>query len=79
MTIDGIPAGTDYRISELNSKDGSTLESVIVKNNNSFDAGYDPVTKVVSGKVIAYSDMKGAGIKIQIHHWRLQLLLSIIR
>lgn len=63
VTIDGIPAGTDYRISELNSKDGSTLESVIVKNNNSFDAGYDPVTKVVSGKVIAYSDMKGAGIK----------------
>lgn len=63
VTIEGIPAGTDYRISELNSEDGSTLESVIVKNNNSFDAGYDPVTKVVSGKVIASSDMKGAGIK----------------
>ena len=63
VTIEGIPAGTDYRISELNSEDGSTLESVIVKKNNSFDAGYDPVTKVVSGKVIASSDMKGAGIK----------------
>ena len=63
VTIEGIPAGTDYRISEINSEDGSTLESVIVKNNNSFDAGYDPVTKVVSGKVIASSDMKGAGIK----------------
>lgn len=58
VTIDGIPAGTDYRISEIKSKDGSTLESVIVKNNNSFDAGYDQVTKVVSGKVIASSDMK---------------------
>lgn len=58
VTIDGIPAGTDYRISEIKSTDGSTLESVIVKNNNSFDAGYDPVTKVVSGKVIASSDMK---------------------
>lgn len=62
VTINGIPAGTDYRISEINSKDGSTLESVIVKNNNTFDAGYDPVTKVVSGKVIASSDMKGDGI-----------------
>lgn len=62
VTIDGIPAGTDYRISEINSSDGSTLESVIVKNNNSFDAGYDPVTKVVAGKVIASSDMKGDGI-----------------
>lgn len=58
VTIDGIPAGTDYRISEINSSDGSTLESVIVNNNNSFDAGYDPVTKVVAGKVIASSDMK---------------------
>ena len=57
VTIDGIPAGTDYRISEINSTDGSTLESVIVNNNNSFDAGYDPVTKVVAGKVIASSDM----------------------
>ena len=57
VTIDGIPAGTDYRISEIKSTDGSTLESVIVKNNNTFDAGYDPVTKVVSGKVIASSDM----------------------
>lgn len=56
-TIEGIPAGTDYRISEINSSDGSTLESVIVNNNNSFDAGYDPVTKVVAGKVIASSDM----------------------
>ena len=63
VTIDGIPAGTDYRISEINSSDGSTLESVIVNNNNSFDAGYDPVTKVVAGKVIASSDMKGDGIK----------------
>ena len=61
--IDGIPAGTDYRISEINSTDGSTLESVIVNNNNSFDAGYDPVTKVVAGKVIASSDMTGTGIK----------------
>lgn len=65
VTIEGIPAGTDYRISELNSEDGSTLESVIVKNNNSFDAGYDPVTKVVAGKVIASSDMKGNGIANQ--------------
>lgn len=63
VTIEGIPAGTDYRISEIESKDGSTLESVIVKNNNSFDAGYDPVTKVVAGKVIASSDMTGSGIK----------------
>lgn len=62
VTIEGIPAGTDYRISELNSEDGSTLESVIVKNNNSFDAGYDPVTKVVAGKVIASSDIGGDGI-----------------
>lgn len=58
VTIDGIPAGTDYRISEINSTDGSTLESVFVKNNNTFDAGYDSVTKVVAGKVIASSDMK---------------------
>ena len=58
MTIDGIPAGTDYRISEIESTDGSTLESVIVENNNTFDAGYDPVTKVVSGRVIASSDME---------------------
>ena len=65
VTIDGIPAGTDYRISEINSSDGSTLESVIVNNNNSFDAGYDPVTKVVAGKVIASSDMKGKGIANQ--------------
>lgn len=64
-TIEGIPAGTDYRISEINSSDGSTLESVIVNNNNSFDAGYDPVTKVVAGKVIASSDMKGKGIANQ--------------
>lgn len=63
VTIDGIPAGTDYRISEIKSTDGSTLESVIVKNNNTFDAGYDPVTKVVAGKVIASSDMKGDGIE----------------
>lgn len=63
VTIDGIPAGTDYRISEIKSTDGSTLESVFVKNNNTFDAGYDPVTKVVAGKVIASSDMKGDGIK----------------
>ena len=63
VTIDGIPAGTDYRISEIESTDGSTLESVIVKNNNTFDAGYDPVTKVVAGKVIASSDMTGEGIK----------------
>lgn len=63
VTIDGIPAGTDYRISEIKSTDGSTLESVIVKNNNTFDAGYDPVTKVVAGKVIASSDMTGTGIK----------------
>ena len=63
VTIEGIPAGTDYRISEINSSDGSTLESVIVNNNNSFDAGYDPVTKVVAGKVIASSDMTGKGIK----------------
>ena len=62
VTIEGIPAGTDYRISELNSEDGSTLESVIVKNNNSFDAGYDSVTKVVAGKVIASSDIGGDGI-----------------
>lgn len=62
VTIEGIPAGTVYRISELNSEDGSTLESVIVKNNNSFDAGYDPVTKVVAGKVIASSDIGGDGI-----------------
>ena len=61
-TIEGIPAGTDYRISEINSSDGSTLESVIVNNNNSFDAGYDPVTKVVAGKVIASSDMKGLSL-----------------
>ena len=46
------------RISEINSTDGSTLESVFVKNNNTFDAGYDSVTKVVAGKVIASSDMK---------------------
>lgn len=59
VIIDGIPAGTDYRISEIKSKDGSTLESVIVNNKNSFDAGYDPVTKVVSGKVIASSDITG--------------------
>lgn len=59
VTIDGIPAGTDYRISEIESTDGSTLESVIVKNNNTFDAGYDSVTKVVAGKVIASSDIKG--------------------
>ena len=58
VTIDGIPAGTDYRISEIESTDGSTLESVIVENNNTFDAGYDPVTKVVSGRVIASSDME---------------------
>ena len=58
VTIDGIPAGTDYRISEIKSTDGSTLESVIVENNNTFDARYDPVTKVVAGKVIASSDMK---------------------
>lgn len=63
VTINGIPAGTVYRISENESKDGSTLESVIVNNNNSFDAGYDPVTKVVAGKVIASSDMTGTGIK----------------
>lgn len=63
VTIDGIPAGTDYRISEIESTDGSTLESVFVKNNNTFDAGYDPVTKVVAGKVIASSDMTGEGIK----------------
>ena len=65
VTIEGIPAGTDYRISEIKSTDGSTLESVIVKNNNTFDAGYDPVTKVVAGKVIASSDMKGKGIANQ--------------
>ena len=58
VTIDGIPAGTDYRISEIESTDGSTLESVIVENNNTFDAGYDRVTKVVSGRVIASSDME---------------------
>lgn len=63
VTIEGIPAGTDYRISEIKSTDSSTLESVFVKNNNTFDAGYDPVTKVVAGKVIASSDMKGDGIK----------------
>lgn len=65
VTIDGIPAGTDYRISEIKSTDSSTLESVIVENNNTFDAGYDPVTKVVAGKVIASSDMKGKGIANQ--------------
>lgn len=62
VTIKGIPAGTDYRISEIKSEDGSTLESVIVNNNNSFDTGYDQVTKVVSGKVIASSDITGEGI-----------------
>lgn len=52
IEIDGIPAGTNYRIWEITPEDGSTLESVTVKGNNSFDAGYDPVTKVVAGKVI---------------------------
>lgn len=52
IEIDGIPAGTNYRIWEITPEDGSTLESVIVKGNNSSDAGYDPVTKVVAGKVI---------------------------
>lgn len=52
IEIDGIPAGTNYRIWEITPTDGSTLESVTVKENNSFDAGYDPVTKVVAGKVI---------------------------
>lgn len=50
--IDGIPAGTNYRIWEITPEDGSTLESVTVNGNNSSDAGYDPVTKVVAGKVI---------------------------
>lgn len=52
IEIDGIPAGTNYRIWEITPEDGSTLESVTVKGNNSSDAGYDPVTKVVAGKVI---------------------------
>lgn len=52
IEIDGIPAGTNYRIWEITPKDGSTLESVTVNGNNSSDAGYDPVTKVVAGKVI---------------------------
>lgn len=52
IEIDGIPAGTNYRIWEITPTDGSTLESVTVNGNNSFDAGYDPVTKVVAGKVI---------------------------
>ena len=52
IEIDGIPAGTNYRIWETTPKDGSTLESVTVNGNNSSDAGYDPVTKVVAGKVI---------------------------
>lgn len=52
IEIDRIPAGTNYRIWEITPKDGSTLESVTVNGNNSSDAGYDPVTKVVAGKVI---------------------------
>ena len=52
IEIDGIPAGTNYRIWEITPEDGSTLESVTVNGNNSSDAGYDPVTKVVAGKVI---------------------------
>ena len=52
IEIDGIPAGTDYRISEITPTDGSTLESVTVTGNNDFDEGYNPVTKVVAGKVI---------------------------
>ncbi len=52
IEIDGIPAGTDYRISEITPTDGSTLESVTVTGKNSFDEGYNPVTKVVAGKVI---------------------------
>lgn len=52
IEIDGIPAGTNYRIWEITPEDGSTLESVTVTGNNNFDAGYDPVTKVVAGKVI---------------------------
>lgn len=51
--IDGIPAGTDYRISEITPTDGSTLESVTITSNNESDASYDPVTKVVAGKVTA--------------------------
>ena len=55
IEIDGIPAGTNYRIWEITPEDGSTLESVTVNGNNSSDAGYDPVTKVVAGKVIDLS------------------------
>ena len=53
IEIDGIPAGTDYRISEITPTDGSTLESVTITSNNESDASYDPVTKVVAGKVTA--------------------------
>ena len=53
VVINGIPAGTDYRIEEISATDGATLENVVIGQNDVTNAQYDPVTKVVSGKVIA--------------------------
>ena len=61
ITIEGIPAGTDYRIKEISASDGATLETVTIESNGVTNAQYDPVTKVVSGKVIA-SDTLSADI-----------------
>lgn len=61
VVINGIPAGTDYRIEEISATDGATLENVVIEQNGVTNAQYDPVTKVVSGKVIA-SETSSANI-----------------
>lgn len=53
IVITGIPVGTDYRIKEISTSDGSTLDDVkIVSGNGTFDSA----TKIVSGNIQALSE-----------------------
>ena len=58
VTIEGIPAGTDYRIEEIRASDEATLETVTIEQNDATNAQYDSVAKVVSGKVIASDTLR---------------------
>lgn len=58
ITIDGIPVGTEYRIEEIRTSDGSTLKNVLIGGSGQDDAHYDPDTKTVTGRVTASADVR---------------------
>lgn len=55
IRIDGIPAGTVYRIEEIGATDDSVLEDAdFYSNNMKSDVGYDNASKTVEGKMVVF-------------------------